>query len=82
MIGDNSEFPLVTGQEIFGEISVIGTEVKCLKTGDKVGMRWFSSSCIHCIECMGGKQHCCSVAYGTLVGRHGGFGDYVKRAMV
>ena len=74
----NSEFPLVPGHEIVGEISAVGSEVKGLKIGDKVGMGWFSSSCMHCNQCMGGKQHLCSEAQGTIVGRHGGFGDYVR----
>lgn len=74
----NSQFPLVPGHEIVGEITALGSEVKGLKIGDKVGMGWYSESCLHCNQCMDGKQHLCSEAEGTIVGRHGGFADYVR----
>lgn len=81
MIGNdwgNSQFPLVPGHEIVGEITAIGSEVKGLKVGDKVGMGWYSESCMHCNQCVDGKQHLCNKAEGTIVGRHGGFADYVR----
>ncbi|GAL67914.1 alcohol dehydrogenase [Jejuia pallidilutea] len=59
-----SQYPLVPGHEIVGEVLDVGSEVKGLKKGDKVGMGWFSASCMHCNQCMGGKQHLCSEAEG------------------
>lgn len=73
-----SQYPLVPGHEIVGEVLNVGSEVKGLKKGDKVGMGWFSASCMHCNQCMGGKQHLCGEAEGTIVGRHGGFADVVR----
>ena len=74
----NSTFPLVPGHEIVGEVIGLGSEVKGLKKGDKVGMGWYSASCLHCNQCMDGKQHLCATAEGTIVGRHGGFADHVR----
>lgn len=37
-----SQYPLVPGHEIVGEVVAIGSEVKNLKIGDKVGMGWYS----------------------------------------
>ncbi|WP_431135628.1 NADPH-dependent aldehyde reductase Ahr [Psychroserpens mesophilus] len=74
----NSTFPLVPGHEIVGEVIGLGSEVKGLKVGDKVGMGWYSASCLHCNQCMDGKQHLCATAEGTIVGRHGGFADHVR----
>ena len=74
----NAEYPLVPGHEIVGEIVAVGNEVKHLKVGDKVGLGWFSASCMHCNQCMDGSHHLCGTAEGTIVGRHGGFGDYVR----
>ena len=54
-----TQFPLVPGHEIVGEVTALGSEVKGLKIGDKVGMGWYSQSCMHCNECMDGKQHLC-----------------------
>lgn len=73
-----SAYPLVPGHEIVGEIIAIGTEVKGLHVGEKVGMGWYSESCMHCNQCMDGKQHLCGKAEGTIVGRHGGFADAVR----
>jgi uncharacterized zinc-type alcohol dehydrogenase-like protein len=73
-----SKYPLVAGHEIVGEVTALGPEVKGLNVGDKVGMGWFSASCMHCNQCMDGKQHLCGDAEGTIVGRHGGFADVVR----
>ena len=73
-----TQYPLVPGHEIVGEVIALGSEVKGLKIGDKVGMGWYSSSCMHCNQCMDGKQHLCGSAEGTIVGRHGGFADAVR----
>lgn len=73
-----TEYPLIPGHEIVGEIITLGSEVKGLNIGDKVGMGWFSASCMHCNQCMDGKQHLCGSAEGTIVGRHGGFADAVR----
>jgi len=73
-----TQYPLVPGHEIVGEVTALGSEVKGLNVGDKVGMGWFSQSCMHCNQCMDGKQHLCGSAEGTIVGRHGGFADVVR----
>jgi len=73
-----SQFPLVPGHEVVGEITAIGDEVKGLKVGDRVGLGWSSASCMHCDQCMDGSQHLCNTVEGTIVGRHGGFADQVR----
>jgi len=71
-------YPLVPGHEIVGEVVRTGSQVKGIKTGDKVGLGWFSQSCMHCPHCLRGDQHFCKEAEQTLVGRHGGFADRVR----
>jgi uncharacterized zinc-type alcohol dehydrogenase-like protein len=73
-----TQYPLVPGHEIVGEVIGLGSEVKGLNIGDKVGMGWYSASCMHCNQCLDGKQHLCGSAEGTIVGRHGGFADKVR----
>jgi len=73
-----TQYPLVPGHEIVGEVVNLGNEVKGLKIGDKVGMGWYSASCLHCNQCMDGKQHLCGSVESTIVGRHGGFADKVR----
>ncbi|ARV16590.1 NADPH-dependent aldehyde reductase Ahr [Polaribacter sp. SA4-12] len=73
-----TQYPVVPGHEIVGEVVGIGSAVKNLKVGDKVGLGWFSASCMSCEECMDGSHHLCGSHEATIVGRHGGFADYVR----
>lgn len=73
-----SQFPLVPGHEVVGEVVAVGSTVKNLKKGDMVGLGWYSGSCMHCNQCLDGSQHLCGSAEATIVGRHGGFADYVR----
>lgn len=73
-----TQYPFVPGHEIIGEVIAAGDHVKNVKVGDMVGLGWFSSSCMHCPECLDGHQHLCANAEGTIVGRHGGFADIVR----
>ncbi|WP_035483577.1 NADPH-dependent aldehyde reductase Ahr [Gaetbulibacter saemankumensis] len=73
-----SQFPLVPGHEIVGEVLEVGNEVNGLKKGDMVGLGWYSASCMHCNQCLDGKQHLCGGSEATIVGRHGGFADIVR----
>ena len=73
-----SQFPLVPGHEVVGEVLAVGSEVDNLKVGDYVGLGWNSESCMHCDQCMDGDHHLCGSAEQTIVGRHGGFADHVR----
>ena len=73
-----TQYPIVPGHEIVGEVIAAGNAVKNVKIGDKVGLGWFSGSCMSCQECMGGDHHLCSHNEATIIGRHGGFADYVR----
>jgi len=71
-------YPIVPGHEVIGEVVAAGNAVKSIKVGDKVGVGWFSGSCMSCHECMDGSHHLCSSAEFTIGGRHGGFADYIR----
>ena len=73
-----TEYPFVPGHEVVGTIAAIGNEVAKLKVGQRVGLGWFSNSCMHCEWCMSGSHNLCLTAEGTIVGRHGGFADKVR----
>jgi uncharacterized zinc-type alcohol dehydrogenase-like protein len=73
-----TQYPLVPGHEIIGEVVAAGNAVKNIKVGDKVGLGWNSASCMSCHECMSGDHHLCNTREATIVQRHGGFADYVR----
>jgi uncharacterized zinc-type alcohol dehydrogenase-like protein len=73
-----TQYPFVPGHEIVGTIAAVGAQVKGRKAGDRVGVGWFTGSCMHCAFCIGGEQHLCRSTEETIVGRHGGFADRVR----
>ncbi|MFZ4761336.1 MAG: NADPH-dependent aldehyde reductase Ahr [Alphaproteobacteria bacterium] len=73
-----SQYPLIAGHEVIGIVEAVGEHVKGLKVGQRVGLGWFSGSCMHCYSCMSGHHNLCATAEQTVVGRHGGFADRVR----
>lgn len=73
-----SIYPLIPGHEIIGEVVNTGPGAKNVEVGDMVGLGWFSASCMSCPQCMNGQHHLCPDSESTIVGRHGGFADFVR----
>ncbi len=73
-----TQYPLVAGHEIIGTIGAIGKTVTTLQIGQRVGLGWYSRSCMTCEWCMSGNHNLCLSAEGTIVGRHGGFAEQVR----
>jgi uncharacterized zinc-type alcohol dehydrogenase-like protein len=71
-------YPIVAGHEVIGTVSALGAQVTTLKIGQRVGLGWYSASCMHCRQCMGGDHNLCASAESTIVGRFGGFADLVR----
>jgi len=73
-----SAYPFVPGHEIVGTILAAGNQTKLVKVGDRVGLGWFSGSCLACPQCQAGDHNLCTTAEQTIVGRYGGFADRVR----
>ncbi len=73
-----SQYPLVPGHEVAGIVHAVGEQVSHLKVGDRVGLGWHASYCMHCPQCMSGHHNLCSQSQATIVGRHGGFAERVR----
>lgn len=73
-----TQYPFVPGHEVVGAIAAVGNRVTQLQVGQRVGLGWYSRSCMHCEWCMSGNHNLCRTAEGTIVARHGGFADKVR----
>jgi uncharacterized zinc-type alcohol dehydrogenase-like protein len=73
-----AQFPLVPGHEVVGKVLRAGEQARGIQAGQSVGVGWYASSCMHCLQCMGGHHNLCAEAQGTIVGRHGGYADKIR----
>ena len=73
-----TQYPLVPGHEVAGTVTAVGSSVTHLKPGDRVGLGWFSGSCMKCASCLSGDHNLCASNEQTIVGRYGGFADRVR----
>lgn len=71
-------YPFVPGHEVAGRVAAVGEHVTHLKVGQRVGLGWYSGSCMTCHQCMSGDHNLCATAEQTIVGRHGGFASRVR----
>jgi len=72
-----TRYPFVPGHEVVGIVREVGSAVRNVAVGDRVGVGWQCGSCNHCEWCRSGLEHLCTEAQGTCVQRHGGFADYL-----
>ncbi|WP_025039581.1 NADPH-dependent aldehyde reductase Ahr [Nitrosospira briensis] len=73
-----SQYPVVPGHEAVGRVVALGQHAKGLRMGQRVGVGWNSSSCMHCHQCMTGNNNLCAEAGATIIGHHGGFAERVR----
>jgi len=72
-----SNYPLVPGHEAVGRVVAMGAQVKGLSLGERVGVGWTNSSCLHCAPCVSGDHHLCGDSKATI-SNHGGFAERVR----
>ncbi|QLH43227.1 MAG: NAD(P)-dependent alcohol dehydrogenase [Coxiellaceae bacterium] len=73
-----SRYPLIPGHEIVGKVTAIGSDVKQLKVGQRVGIGWLCRSCMQCEWCLQGDDNLCSKQQPTCIGHPGGFADTIQ----
>jgi uncharacterized zinc-type alcohol dehydrogenase-like protein len=73
-----TQYPFAPGHEGIGRVSAMGKQAKGLTLGQHVGIGWSASSCLHCTQCLSGRQHLCPKLVGTILGRHGAFAEKVR----
>jgi len=50
--------PFIPGHEGVGHVVAVGTGVRHVKEGDRVGVPWLYTACGHCKHCLGGWETC------------------------
>ncbi len=76
--GDLSEArcPVIPGHQIIGTIVEVGTGVRGLAPGQRVGVPWLGGSCGACAFCAEGRENLCDSAVYTGYQRDGGFAEF------
>ena len=73
-----SQFPATLGHEVIGRVTAVGPHAKRRTVGQRVGVGWSSSSCMHCHQCLSGSQHLCPQVQPTIIGHRGGFASHIR----
>jgi alcohol/geraniol dehydrogenase (NADP+) len=73
-----SQYPFIPGHEVVGIVTAVGSQVRSLKVGQRVGLGWQSNSCGQCEWCTRGLENLCPWQESTCVHRHGGYATHVR----
>ena len=69
--------PFIPGHEGVGHVVAVGSGVKHIKEGDRVGVPWLYTACGHCRHCLGGWETLCEEQQNTGYSVNGSFAEYV-----
>jgi propanol-preferring alcohol dehydrogenase len=69
--------PFIPGHEGVGHVVAVGSGVKHVKEGDRVGVPWLYDACGHCRHCLGGWETLCEEQHNTGYSVNGSFAEYV-----
>lgn len=68
--------PFIPGHEGVGVVAALGSGVRGVSEGDRVGVPWLHTACGHCRHCMGGWETLCGEQQNTGYSVNGGFAEY------
>lgn len=73
-----SQYPMVPGHEIIGEVTALGPQADPAILGQRVGVGWQRGACLRCDWCLRGEENLCRASVATCVGHYGGFATAVR----
>lgn len=76
--GGITKLPLIPGHEIAGRVAEVGSGVRDLKQGDRVGVPWIFWTCGECEFCREGNENLCVKQKITGLTVDGGYAEYLK----
>jgi propanol-preferring alcohol dehydrogenase len=71
------KLPFIPGHEAIGRVVAVGSGVKSVKEGDRVGVPWLYSACGHCEHCLAAWETVCGEAEFGGYTKNGGFAEYL-----
>ncbi len=71
------KLPLIPGHEAVGYVAAVGSGVKVVKEGDRVGVPWLHDACGQCEYCLDGRETLCMNQHNTGYSVDGGYAEYV-----
>jgi propanol-preferring alcohol dehydrogenase len=69
--------PFIPGHEGVGHVAGLGSGVRHVKEGDRVGVPWLYTACGHCRHCLAGWETLCEEQKNTGYSVNGSFAEYV-----
>jgi alcohol dehydrogenase, propanol-preferring len=69
--------PFIPGHEAIGLVAAVGSAVRIVKEGDRVGVPWLYSACGHCEYCLSAWETVCAEAKFGGYTSNGGFAEYL-----
>ena len=75
------QYPRVPGHEVVGTIVQIGSESKCWKAGQRVGVGWLGGHCFQCAACRSGEFGACEESLTTGITTDGGYAEFMVARM-
>jgi alcohol dehydrogenase, propanol-preferring len=69
--------PVIPGHEVVGIVDRVGSRVRTVKEGDRVGIAWLQYTCGRCEFCLDHQENLCLHARFTGYHVDGGYADYV-----
>lgn len=69
--------PVVLGHQVVGRVVEIGSNIRSVTVGDRVGVAWIFSACGHCHYCQSGYENLCVEFRATGRDANGGYAEYM-----
>jgi propanol-preferring alcohol dehydrogenase len=70
------KLPLILGHQIVGTVDAVGSAVREMRAGDRVGVPWLGKTCGVCAFCLDARENLCDTPRFTGYDVDGGFAEY------